>query len=216
MNRDARMELISDGLQAGRHEEVRRLVEEILAAGAAPEAVLDQALIPAMGVVGDRFRAGEIFLPEVLIAARAMHAGLDVLKPLLAASDTPRRGTVVIGTVRGDLHDIGKNLVAIMLEGAGFEVVDLGTDVAPDAFIDAAERAGAPLIAMSALLTTTMTEMQNVVTRVHERGLDATLKTIVGGAPLTAAFAAKIGADAWAPDAPTAVEEVVRLIGAAG
>ncbi len=204
---------ISAALETGRHEDVRTLVKAALEIDTAPEIVLDQGLIPGMSVVGDRFRDGEIFLPEVLIAARAMHAGLDILKPLLAASDAPRRGRVVIGTVRGDLHDIGKNLVAIMLEGAGFDVIDLGTDVAPDAFIDTAEAEGASVIAMSALLTTTMTEMQKVVNRLHERHLSTAHCTIVGGAPLTAAFAEKIGADAWAADAPSAVEEVVRLIG---
>jgi 5-methyltetrahydrofolate--homocysteine methyltransferase len=203
---------ISKGLQAGRHDEVRTLVEEALAGNIPAETVLDEALIPGMGVVGDRFRDGEIFLPEVLIAARAMHAALDILKPLLAASDVPRRGKVVIGTVRGDLHDIGKNLVAIMLEGAGFEIIDLGADVAPEAFIEAAEQADAPVIAMSALLTTTMTVMQQVVEQIRERGLTSTTRTIVGGAPLTADWAAGIGADAYAPDAASAVDEVARLI----
>ena len=214
MSIETDMNSISQALQSGRHEDVRSLVADALARDLPAETILDEALIPGMSVVGERFRDGEIFLPEVLIAARAMHAALELLKPLLAASEAPRRGRVVIGTVRGDLHDIGKNLVAIMLEGAGYEVIDLGTDVAADTFLEAAEEAGAPVIAMSALLTTTMTEMQQVVNRLRERDPGRNRRTIVGGAPVTAAWAEKIGADAWAADAPSAVEEVGRLIGA--
>jgi 5-methyltetrahydrofolate--homocysteine methyltransferase len=162
--------------------------------------------------VGRRFGAHEIFLPEVLLAARAMHAGVDVLKPVLIAEDVPARGKIVIGTVKGDLHDIGKNLVGIMLKGAGFEVIDLGTDVAPDVFVDTADAEGASVVGLSALLTTTMTGMKEVVDLVKERGLQDRLKIIVGGAPLSREFATEIGADAYGYDASNAVDIVKELI----
>jgi 5-methyltetrahydrofolate--homocysteine methyltransferase len=155
----------------------------------------------------------EIFLPEVLMAARAMHAAMDLLAPLLAAEGVAPAGKVVLGTVRGDLHDIGKNLVGIMLRGASFEVVDLGFDVAPEALVRAAVEHGAPVIGMSALLTTTMPVMREVVERIRDAGLGGRIHTVVGGAPLTAEYARSIGADAWAPDAHTAVDVVKRLAG---
>jgi 5-methyltetrahydrofolate--homocysteine methyltransferase len=167
-----------------------------------------------MNVVGEQFRQREIFLPDVLLSARAMYAGLDVLKPHLASEGVASRGRVVIGTVKGDLHDIGKNLVGIMLKGAGFEVIDLGHDVSPEAFVEAAVREGAPLIGMSALLTTTMTRMKDVVALLRERGLAGKVRTIVGGAPVSADFAREIGADDYACDAATAVDRVVALLGA--
>jgi 5-methyltetrahydrofolate--homocysteine methyltransferase len=163
--------------------------------------------------VGEKFRAHEIFLPEVLMAARAMYAGMDILKPLLAKEGVASRGKVVIGTVRGDLHDIGKNLVAIMLRGAGFEVIDLGNDVSPEKFVDAAKESGAELIGMSALLTTTMPVMKEVTSLLGERGLRGRIRTIVGGAPVSDEFAKQIGADAYAYDAASAVERVRALVG---
>jgi 5-methyltetrahydrofolate--homocysteine methyltransferase len=190
-------------------------VREALDAGLTAEEILDRGLLAGMQVVGRRFRAHEIFLPDVLLAARAMVAGLDILKPLLEGGGLKSRGTVVIGSVRGDLHDIGKNLVGIMLRGAGFEVVDLGNDVAPDRFVDAAVSSGAGVIGMSALLTTTMTVMKEVVDLVRERGLSGQVKTIVGGAPVTADFARSIGADAHGYDAANAVERVSALLGVA-
>ncbi len=203
---------ITAALQAGRTAPTRAAVEAALQAGLSPLEVLNGGLIPGMEEVGRRFAAAEIFLPEVLVAARAMHAGMAVLRPLLAAAGVPPQGRIVLGTVKGDLHDIGKNLVGTLLQGAGYEVVDLGTDVETDRFIDAALEQGAPLIGMSALLTTTMTGMTEVVERIKERGLDGRVRTIVGGAPVRADWARSIGADGWAANAPGAVAEVRRLL----
>ena len=175
--------------------------------------MLDGALLPAMAAVGVRFRDREIFLPDVLLAARAMKASMALLEPLLLRDSVPASGLVVLGTVRGDLHDIGKNLVSVMLQGAGWRVVDLGTDVDPDAFIDGALEAEASLIGMSALLTTTMTEMAAVIERLERRGLRERIRTMIGGAPLTAEFAREIGADGFARDAVGAVECAAGLAG---
>jgi 5-methyltetrahydrofolate--homocysteine methyltransferase len=205
---------IAAALREGDDQQVGRLAAEALAAGVPAGEVLQQGLVAGMNVVGEQFRQREIFLPDVLLSARAMYAGLDVLKPHLASEGIASRGKVVIGTVKGDLHDIGKNLVGIMLKGAGFEVIDLGHDVAPEAFVDAAVREGAPLIGMSALLTTTMTRMKDVVALLRERGLAGKVRTIVGGAPVSAEFAREIGADDYACDAATAVDRVVGLLGA--
>jgi 5-methyltetrahydrofolate--homocysteine methyltransferase len=203
------LKTIADSLEHGDDEKVHALVTEAVAAGVPAADILDQGLIAGMAVVGEQFRLREIFLPDVLLAARAMYAGLDVLKPLLARDGVPTAGTVVIGSVQGDLHDIGKNLVGIMLKGAGFEVVDLGNDVAPGQFVDAAEKSGAAVIGMSALLTTTMSVMKDVVDMVKTRGLKT--RVIVGGAPLSEAFAKDIGADAYGFDAANAVERVKVL-----
>jgi 5-methyltetrahydrofolate--homocysteine methyltransferase len=203
---------IITALQSGRAAPTRAAVEAALQAGLSPLEVLNGGLIPGMEVVGRRFGAGEIFLPEVLVAARAMHAGMAVLRPLLAASGIPPQGRIVLGTVKGDLHDIGKNLVGTLLQGAGYEVIDLGTDVEADRFIDSALEQQAPLIGMSALLTTTMTGMVEVVERLKERGLEGRLQTVVGGAPVRADWARSIGADGWAANAPGAVTEVRRLL----
>ncbi len=208
------LEQIAAALQQGDDQQVGRLAAGALAAGVPAGEVLQQGLVAGMNVVGEQFRLREIFLPDVLLSARAMYAGLDVLKPHLASEGVASRGKVVIGTVKGDLHDIGKNLVGIMLKGAGFEVIDLGHDVAPEAFVDAAVREGAPLIGMSALLTTTMTRMKEVVALLRERGLAGRVRTIVGGAPVSAEFAREIGADDYACDAATAVDRVVALLGA--
>jgi 5-methyltetrahydrofolate--homocysteine methyltransferase len=208
------LERIAQALQQGDDQQVRGLATEALAAGLPAGDVLQEGLVAGMNVVGEQFRLREIFLPDVLLSARAMYAGLDVLKPHLASEGVASRGKVVLGTVKGDLHDIGKNLVGIMLKGAGFEVIDLGHDVAPEAFVDAAVRAEAPLIGMSALLTTTMTRMRDVVALLRERGLAGKVRTIVGGAPVSAEFAREIGADDYACDAATAVDRVVALLGA--
>jgi 5-methyltetrahydrofolate--homocysteine methyltransferase len=167
-----------------------------------------------MNVVGEQFRAHEIFLPDVLLAAKALYAGLDLLQPILAGEGLPTRGRIVLGAVQGDLHDIGKNLVGIMLKGAGFEVIDLGADVAPENFVDVAEQEQARVIGMSALLTTTMPVMARVVELLHRRGLAGAVRTIVGGAPVTEEFARDIGADAHGYDAANAVERVRMLVGA--
>jgi 5-methyltetrahydrofolate--homocysteine methyltransferase len=205
---------IRDALQQGDDQQVRKLTAEALGAGLPAGEVLQQGLLAGMSVVGEQFRLREIFLPDVLLSARAMYAGLDVLRPHLASAGVASRGKVVIGTVKGDLHDIGKNLVGIMLKGAGFEVVDLGHDVAPEAFVDTAVREGATLIGMSALLTTTMTRMRDVVALLRERGLAGRIRTIVGGAPVSSDFAREIGADDYACDAATAVDRVKALLGA--
>jgi 5-methyltetrahydrofolate--homocysteine methyltransferase len=168
-----------------------------------------------MNVVGELFRRHEIFLPEVLLAARAMQRGIDLLKPLMIGEGIPAVGKVVIGTAHGDLHDIGKNLVGIMLKGAGIEVIDLGNDVSAERFVDAAVEAGAPVIGISALLTTTMSSMKGVVDLLRERGLAGKIRTIIGGAPVSKDFADEIGADAYGYDAANAVEQVKSLLGAA-
>jgi len=208
------LERIAEALEQGDDQLVARLTAEALGAGLEAGDVLQQGLVAGMSVVGEHFRLREIFLPDVLLSARAMYAGLAVLKPHLASAGVASRGKVVIGTVKGDLHDIGKNLVGIMLKGAGFEVIDLGHDVAPEAFVDAAVREGAPLIGMSALLTTTMTRMRDVVALLKERGLAGRVRTVVGGAPVNAEFAREIGADGYACDAAAAVDRVRALLGA--
>jgi 5-methyltetrahydrofolate--homocysteine methyltransferase len=205
---------IAEALQQGEDRQVGTLVREALDAGLPAGEVLQGGLLAGMSVVGERFRLREVFLPDVLLSAKAMYAGLAVLRPLLASEGVPSRGRVVIGTVKGDLHDIGKNLVGIMLKGAGFEVVDLGHDVAPEAFVDAAVREDAAVIGMSALLTTTMVRMRDVVALVRERGLAGKVRTIVGGAPVSADFAREIGADDYACDAADAVGRVKALLGA--
>jgi corrinoid protein of di/trimethylamine methyltransferase len=179
-------------------------------AGTDIQSILNDGLIAAMDEVGEKFSAGELFVPEMLMAAQAMKGGLEMLKPLLASGQSSSKGTVVIGTVKGDLHDIGKNLVSMMMEGAGFEVVDMGVDVDSEAFVKAAAENGADVIALSALLTTTMPSMETTVKAVKEAGM--TVKTIIGGAPVTQAFADQIGADGYSADAPGAVKLVKQLV----
>jgi 5-methyltetrahydrofolate--homocysteine methyltransferase len=207
--------LMNQLLFEGKHERVKALLEEALAAGRPPLEVLDEGLIAGMRVVGEDFKHNRIFVPEVLLAARAMKAGMTVLKPRLAgAAERPSSSVIVLGTVKGDLHDIGKNLVGMMAEGAGFTLVDLGTDTSAERFIQAAREHGARLIGMSALLTTTMVYMRTVVQKVREAGLDH-VKICVGGAPLSADFAREIGADGYAADAASAVELFQRLLAGA-
>jgi len=203
---------IAEAVEQGDDDAVRRLTAEAIGLGLAPGTILEEALVAGMRVVGERFCAHEIFLPEVLLSARAMHAGLGLLRPLLVKDAVPTAGKVVLGTIRGDLHDIGKNLVGIMLQGAGFQVIDLGKDVAPESFVDTAVAEGAPLIGMSTLLTTTMGGMKGVVELLRQRGLAGQIKTVVGGAPVSAEFAREIGADAYAFDAASAVERVRALL----
>ncbi len=206
------LEDIAQNLIAGEDETVAELVARAIQSDVATSEILDDGLIAGMNVVGDRFRKHEMFLPEVLLAARAMAAGVTLLKPLLVAEEVPSRGKVVLGSVQGDLHDIGKNLVGIMLEGAGFEVVDLGIDVSAKKFVDAAVSEGASIIGVSSLLTTTMARMKGVVDLVDQRGLSEKVKVIVGGAPLSAEFARSIGAQAYAYDAASAVVQVQALM----
>ena len=186
-------------------------VQEALNAGVEAETILNDALIAAMDVVGQRFEDGDIFVPEMLIAAKAMQGGLALLKPRLVFTGTKSSGKVVIGTVKGDLHEIGKNLVAMMLEGAGFEVLDLGVDVAPEVFVDAVQE-GANLVGMSALLTTTMNNMRVTIEALKAAGVRDKVKVMVGGAPVTEEFAKAIGADAFASDASSATQVARQLI----
>jgi 5-methyltetrahydrofolate--homocysteine methyltransferase len=200
------LQQIASNLYEGEDEAVAGLVQKALDQGLKPAEVLQGGLIAGMDQVGRDFKAGDLFVPEVLIAARAMHAGMGVLRPLLAEGDAASAGKYVIGTVKGDLHDIGKNLVKMMLEGAGFETVDLGTDVEPAAFVAAVREHKPSMVGMSALLTTTMVQMRATVEALVEAGLREQVKIMVGGAPVTEAFAREIGADAYAPDAASAVD----------
>jgi 5-methyltetrahydrofolate--homocysteine methyltransferase len=203
---------IAAALLAGDDERVPDLAGQALQQGLTPARILNEGLIAGMEEVGRQFKCHDIFLPDVLLAARAMTAGLEVLKPSLIRDGVPSRGKVILGTVQGDLHDIGKNLVGILLRGAGFEVIDLGHDVAPEAFAEAAEREGAAVVGMSALLTTTMPAMGQTVAELRARGLAGRVRTIVGGAPVSEAFAREIGADAYAFDGTSAVERVAALV----
>jgi 5-methyltetrahydrofolate--homocysteine methyltransferase len=203
---------IAEGLERGDDERVGQLVRDAIARQTPASEILNTGLLAGMARVGEQFRLREIFLPDVLLAARAMYAGLEPLKPLLARDGVPMAGRIVLGTVKGDLHDIGKNLVGIMLEGAGFEVIDLGHDVPPERFIDAVEAHGASVIGLSALLTTTMAGMKDVVDLVRARGLAGRVRVIVGGAAVSEAWAREIGADAYGYDAANAVERVRALV----
>jgi 5-methyltetrahydrofolate--homocysteine methyltransferase len=206
----ADMQKISELLQAGQAAELVARVEAALAEGVEAETILNQGLVAAMSVVGEKFKKSEVFVPDVIFAGRAMTAATKVLQPHLVAKGVPSAGRVVLGTVKGDLHDIGKNLVAMLLEGAGFTVVNLGTDVTPEKFVEAA-RAHAPcLVGMSALLTTTMPVMARVIEQLRAARL-AGVRTMVGGAPLTQKFADEIGADGFAPDAGSAADLARRL-----
>jgi 5-methyltetrahydrofolate--homocysteine methyltransferase len=206
------MQEIAECLIKGQAPKVKELVQRALAENATPGQILSEGLIAGMNVIGERFKKNEVYVPEVLIAARAMHAGLGILKPLLAASGVQPIGKVVIGTVKGDLHDIGKNLVCMMLEGAGFQVIDCGIDCAPEKFIKAAQDNGATIIGMSALLTTTMPSMKTVVEAINAAGLKGKIKTMIGGAPVTQRYADEIGADGYAPDAASAVDTAKQLL----
>ncbi len=199
-------------LSQGKMDEVKRLTQEALDQGEPVERVLKEGLLSAMDRIGVRFKNGEIYIPEVLIAARAMHAGMAVLKPILSKSSTRQAQRVIIGTVKGDLHDIGKNLVVMMLEGGGFEIVDLGIDVPAHKFIDAIKTYQPHVVGMSALLTTTMIEMKNTIQAIEWAGLRNQVKIIVGGAPVTSKFAQDIGADGYAPDAASAVDLVRNVL----
>lgn len=196
---------IIDGIITADQEMVMNKVQQGLDEGLDPEVILKDGLIAAMGVVGERFEEGNFFVPEMLVSARVMKAGLVLLKPHLASNSTGASGKVVLGTVQGDLHDIGKNLVGIMLEGAGFEVIDLGTDISAEDFIKAVQESGAQVVGMSALLTTTMASMRKTIIAFEETGIRDQVKIMVGGAPVTDGFAKDIGADGFAADASRAV-----------
>jgi len=209
----ADMQALADALIKGDRNTVATITQQALDEGTAPETVLNEGLVAGMDVIGKRFKANEVYVPEVLIAARAMKAGMEILQPKLVEAGVQPIGTVVLGTVKGDLHDIGKNLVGMMLTGGGLKVVDAGTDVPAEKFVELCKAEGAKVCAMSALLTTTMPQMTGVVKALKEAGIE--VKTIIGGAPVTQAFADEIGADGYAADAATAVDVARQLISAA-
>jgi 5-methyltetrahydrofolate--homocysteine methyltransferase len=206
------LQLMQEDLYDGLQDEIVAEVREALDRGMAPYDVLTQGLVAGMDIVGVDFRDGVLFVPEVLMAANAMKAGMNVLRPLLAETGAPKIGTMVIGTVKGDIHDIGKNLVAMMMEGAGFEVINLGINVSVEQFLAAIEEHKPDLLGMSALLTTTMPYMKVVIDALVERGIRQDLIVLVGGAPLNEAFAEEIGADAYCRDAAVAVETAKKLV----
>lgn len=207
------LDKISKAVIEGDADSIGMLTELALSKGLTPKDILDKGLMPGMDYVGVEFRKGNMFVPEVLLSARTMQASMDIIRPLLTETGAEMAGKVVLGTVQGDLHDIGKNLVGMMLEGAGFEVVDLGKDVPPQTFVEAIKKEQPDVVGMSALLTTTMRAMGHTIKVLEEAGLRERVKIMVGGAPVTAAFAEQIGADAYAPDAATAVE-VARSLAA--
>jgi 5-methyltetrahydrofolate--homocysteine methyltransferase len=199
-------------LEKGDRNTVVKLTEQALADGMSAQEILNNGLIKGMGAVGLKFKNNEVFIPEVLISARAMNMAMKVLEPILVKDGVEPKGTVVLGTVKGDLHDIGKNLVGMMLKGSGYKVVDIGIDVPAEKFVSLAQENNANVVAMSALLTTTMGEMETVVNKFKETGVRSKVKMVIGGAPITQAFAEKIGADGYAPDAASAVDVVERLL----
>ena len=203
---------ISAFLQKGRAKNVKALVQQALDENVDPKEILNEGLLAGMMIIGEKFKNNEVFVPEVLVAARALNAGLTILEPKLIEVGNEPVGKVVIGTVKGDLHDIGKNLVAMMLTGAGFEVKDVGVDVAPEAFIDAAEEMGADVVCMSALLTTTMPNMEATLDLMKEKGVRDKYIVMVGGAPVNDKFAEQIGADYYTPDAATCAEVARKAV----
>ena len=208
-------ERLSTAVLEGKEERVPKLVQKALDEGLVPKDILDNGLIVGMNEVGARFKRGDMFVPEVLMAAKSMQAGLTVLRPELVASGAQLIGTIVMGTVKGDLHDIGKNLVGMMCEGAGFEVIDLGFNVEPEKFIEAIKEHQPNIVGMSALLTTTMRAMGHTINAIEEAGLRDQVKIMVGGAPVDAEFAERIGADGYGSNAPAGADLAKRLTGAA-
>ena len=211
MERQEYLNEISALLQKGRMPKVKELVKQALEAGVSPKEILEEGLLSGMSVIGEKFKNNEVFVPEVLIAARAMNGGVEILKPYLVEAGVETKGVVVIGTVKGDLHDIGKNLVKMMMEGKGLEVVDLGTDVEPETYVRAAVEQDCRIICCSALLTTTMSVMAEVVAKVRQAGIHDRVKVMIGGAPVTETFCAQIGADRYTPDATTAADAAVEI-----
>jgi len=206
---------IAAAVESGDLDLVKSLTEKALARDVSAEEILNKALVSGMNVIGEKFKNMEVFIPEVLVSARAMNGGMEILKPLLIKANIKFKGKVVIGTVKGDLHDIGKNIVAMMLKGAGYEVTDLGADVSKEKFLDALQKESADILGLSALLTTTMTYMKEIVAALGSTDLRAKVKVLVGGAPLTEAYARSIGADGYAPDAALAVDLANSLLGKA-
>ena len=205
-------EQLADEVVKGQADEVRNLVNKALSDEISAEDVLNNGLVAGMNVVSEKFKNNEFFIPEVLVSARAMTAGLNILNPLLAAANVKAKGKVVIGTVKGDLHDIGKNIVGMMLQGAGYEIIDLGADVPKEKFIESTQKEGANMVGMSALLTTTMAGQKTVIEKLNEQGLRRKVKVLVGGAPANALWAKEIGADAYAENAVEAVKKAKALL----
>jgi len=205
------LEDISLQLQRGKAKIVKELVQQAIDEGVPAKEILEQGLLNGMSVIGEKFKNNEVFVPEVLVAARAMNMGVSILKPLLMDADVKAKGRVCIGTVKGDLHDIGKNLVKLMLEGKGLEVIDLGTDVAPETFVNTAKEQNCQIICLSALLTTTMGVMGDVVNAAQNAGIRDQVKIMIGGAPITDGFCTEIGADAYTPDAASAADKAIEF-----
>jgi len=209
----AKYQDLADSIIAGDNVKSKEITQKLVDSGVSSSEILNEGLVPGMEVVGRQFKANEMYIPEVLIAARAMHAAMDIIKPMLSASGAKMKGTVIIGTVQGDLHDIGKNLVGMMLEGGGFSVIDLGVDVAAEKYAEEAKKSSAKLIGLSALLTTTMPVMKDVIAILKADSATADVKVMVGGAPLTQEYADSIGAKGYAPDASSAVDLALKLLG---
>jgi 5-methyltetrahydrofolate--homocysteine methyltransferase len=206
-------EEIADEVKKGNSDSVEELTRKALSENISAEDILNNGLVAGMNIVSEKFKNNEIFIPEVLISAKSMHSGLSIINPLLAESDVKSKGKVVIGTVKGDLHDIGKNIVAMLLQGAGFDVVDLGADVPQEKFIEFVKNEGADILGMSALLTTTMIYMKETIEALKSAGLRENVKIIIGGAPVSESYAAQIEADGYAPDAASAVDLTKKLLG---
>ncbi len=206
---------LSSAVIVGERDEIVDLTEDALDDGLEAQVILNQGLMPGMDHVGREFRAGNMFVPEVLRSARTMQASMDVLRPLLIEAEVDMVGTILLGTVKGDMHDIGKNLVSMMCEGAGFEVIDLGKDVAPDTFVEAVKEHQPDVVGMSALLTTTMRAMEHTIKALQEAGLRDNIKVMIGGAPVTQSFSEQIGADGYASNAASAVDLAKEFVGAA-
>lgn len=206
----ANFEALVQSVMDGKETQVKEQTKALIDAGVSPLDIINQGLIAGMNIVGARFKVGDMFVPEVLMCAKSMAAGIEMVKPLIAAEDMPNKGTIVLGTVKGDLHDIGKNLVGMMLESGGFKVINLGIDIAPEKFVEAIREYNPEIVAMSALLTTTMPHMKDTIELIKEEGLK--VKCIIGGAPISQDFADKIGADGYSPDAASAVELCNKLM----
>ena len=209
---EALFEKIAERLIVGKIDEVKELSQQALDQGTSPRDIIDKGLLAGMDVVGKRFKAGDMFIPEVLLCARCMHGAMDILKPLLSEADAAGVGTYLIGTVEGDLHDIGKNLVSMMLQGAGFEVIDMGTNITPQQFVDAVKEHKPTILGLSALLTTTMPKMEETIKALKEAGIRDQVKIMAGGAPVTQDFVDKIGADAYGANAASATEKAKELM----
>ena len=208
----AKYQDLADAIIAGDNVKSKEITQKLVDSGVSSSEILNEGLVPGMEVVGRQFKANEMYIPEVLIAARAMHAAMDIIKPMLSESGAKMKGTVIIGTVQGDLHDIGKNLVGMMLEGGGFSVIDAGVDISAEKFVEEAKKSGAKLIGLSALLTTTMPVMKDVIAALKADSATADVKVMVGGAPLTQEYADSIGAKGYAPDASSAVDLAAKLL----